>query len=646
MKVRDLSFVEDELIAGIEAFLPELSQFCAELQEKAVGLAAAQSAREEAKRTGTAGLAKVTKKGSTKPISPRLTQPKIPHLPEPERIRQATLITEVPGFINRTNVAEINRQRQEELNRQREETKKKYSEKLEFKFQQIKGGRDIDEVRQEVEEERMKEVKFDSSFVNEPPDFSKIPAKVRVNASTVYREDALFRKQQAKDAEVLKRYEEELRDGTEYILWQREMKEKDENIKDQNVLLRREQARLSAEEAREAMIKQKEDNKVVADLLRQQGEAIKQQKALESEISILKNQAAAQSIAEVRDTRPVEAKSRVFEERSNRAQALREELEQARLAKEQEERLEEERKADVIRQLKAENSVLKKTVKIFDPTQVAGIGLLDEMSYIEMKERLQTERQRAEREEEERRLRILDDKEKRAKDLENRSMALLKARESKAEANKLHSLKKKEMLLREEQAKGKAREVGAMKLEEVLREKREEKHKEAAALKAEQDRVRRQQQYLGAAAGIVEETREEQLLLGQERILKTQQSREKHAAVLREEARVGDISNRVTQKKREKHSKDALDLELERAVVEEKRRAVEKMKEMVVYKKAQARTGRAQHEVTRQVLTEKNPYAASISMESISKARTMKTHSNHERTASASNLLRSGIAFS
>ena len=44
-------------------------------------------------------------------------------------------------------------------------------------------------------------VRFDASFVHTPPDFSKqksFQQQVKANASAIYREDAIYRKQQAK----------------------------------------------------------------------------------------------------------------------------------------------------------------------------------------------------------------------------------------------------------------------------------------------------------------------------------------------------------------------------------------------------------------------------------------------------------------
>jgi len=60
-------------------------------------------------------------------------------------------------------------------------------------------------------------LQFDATFVHDAPDFTQKSAVVRVNAATILREDFLYRKQQNKDAAVLKNYEEELRDPVEYV---------------------------------------------------------------------------------------------------------------------------------------------------------------------------------------------------------------------------------------------------------------------------------------------------------------------------------------------------------------------------------------------------------------------------------------------
>ena len=70
--------------------------------------------------------------------------------------------------------------------------------------------------------------------------------------------------------------------------------------------------------------------------------------------------------------------------------------------------------------------------------------------------------------------------EKRTKDLEERTKVLMKVRQTKAETSKSYRQKKIEAEQREKELIEQARQEAAIKLEAELREKREEKHREAA----------------------------------------------------------------------------------------------------------------------------------------------------------------------
>ena len=51
---------------------------------------------------------------------------------------------------------------------------------------------------------------------------------MKLNAATVLREDALFKKKQEKEAAIIKAYESDLRDASEYLRWQTEARKADE----------------------------------------------------------------------------------------------------------------------------------------------------------------------------------------------------------------------------------------------------------------------------------------------------------------------------------------------------------------------------------------------------------------------------------
>ena len=398
------------------------------------------------------------------------------------------------------------------------------------------------------------------------------------------------------------------------------MKEKDHLIKIQSVAMRRAQAKQSAEEAAKAMEYQKNGNRIIANLIREQAEAIKEQKMIESEIDILENQAVARRIIEVRETKPKEAVEKILKSRKEATEKIRVSLEEARLLKIEEERVEEEKKADKIRQLKALNSVHKRHVVVFDPSKTAGIGLLGEMSYMEMKERYDSLKVKQEEAELNKREELIERRQKKASDLEARALTVLRARQVKADATKEYILKKKEMEKKEIEIRERAREIAALQLQEELECQREIKKKEAAALLADQERAKRQQQYLGAAAGLVEEKRNKELLLAKERQIRVEEAEAAEAARLAAEVKQRMVADKKSIQRTVALEKRAYDEQIEKSVAIDKRNAVGKIKAEVLRKKSMANEIRKQHEITKQVQIEHNLYADSINRESIANA--------------------------
>ena len=629
MKVVDLTYAEEFIIKNVEKNMSELLRYNEDLVGVAADIAAKLAASEEAKANGTAGLKSVEKMGLTRPISPKLTQQRPPKLPEPLRIENNVVAKEVPAFINKTNLVEIQSLKDAERETVRTYTIAKYSDSDQFTFHETKGGRKKEDVLREIEETTAKELQFDNTYVHEPPDFSKVSAKVRLNAATILREDFLYRKQQAKDVAILKNYEEELRDPVEYYAWQEEMKEQDHQTKLKNVVVRREQAKQSSIEAKIAIEQQREGNKVVAKLIRVQANAIKEQKELENEIAVLQNQLSAKEIIEARETKPKEAVQKVLQSKVETTKQIRSELEEQRKRKEEEDRIDEEIRTDKIRQLKALNSVHKRHVVVFDPTKSAGVGLLDEMSYMEMKERLDTKKLKDEEKEKDKRAEILERKQKKAKDLEARALSVMRSRQVKADATHVYIMKKKLAAEKEVEIKERAREIAAMKLQEEIIVHREVQQAEKVRLLEEEERVKRQQQYLGAAAGLVEEKRNREVELARRRQERLEQEEAKEKAILDKHVQVQYAKNKKVVETTIRSQKAAEVEEKERELAEEKRLAVIKAKKALQDKKQMAATIREQHEITKNVTILHNPYAYNITQESLAKVRTSASNSRN-----------------
>merc|ERR1719240_1860832 len=101
------------------------------------------------------------------------------------------------------------------------------------------------------------------------------------------------------------------------------------------------------------------------------------------------NEQLVKEVAHVRKHAPREAEEAVLKQRKARRASVRSEIEELTAAKEAEHQREQEAKNDRVKQLRALHHVHRQNPKVFDPTESAGIGLLDEMSLVEMHERLE-----------------------------------------------------------------------------------------------------------------------------------------------------------------------------------------------------------------------------------------------------------------
>eukprot|EP01042_Synura_sphagnicola_P004614 gene4614-5859_t len=397
------------------------------------------------------------------------------------------------------------------------------------------------------------------------------------------------------------------------------MRERDEQLKLKQVAMRRDLAKMSAEEAKEAVERQKEDNRAIADIMREEADAIRQQRLLEEQVHSLTVQDQALQIMEERKRRPKEAKEKLLSEKEEQSKKLREELENAQRLKQEEDRRMEEERQDMIRQLRAINRVKKKHVTVFDPTETSGVGLLEEMSFMEMKERLAVERSRLEEAKLIKRGEILDVKEKKAKDLEARTQSILRARQVKASSHKAATERRRAQEEAQQLNETAQREAAALELDQKLTTKKEERQREMDALQAEADRIRRQQQYMGIAKGQVEESRAEELLKGRERESKEFQSKIKAEAEKEEESKDTDKRNRRVKAKKEVQAKVAAVALRDKEVLQERLEAVEKLKKDVLAKKKMFLEGREEYQTMKTVVKEHNLYAARMSEESLRK---------------------------
>jgi hypothetical protein len=73
-----------------------------------------------------------------------------------------------------------------------------------------------EESKAKIIADRDSELKFDMKHARKLPDFNSKPAAVKLNTAAIIREEALILKKQSEEERVMKEFEENLRDDTEY----------------------------------------------------------------------------------------------------------------------------------------------------------------------------------------------------------------------------------------------------------------------------------------------------------------------------------------------------------------------------------------------------------------------------------------------
>jgi hypothetical protein len=378
--------------------------------------------------------------------------------------------------------------------------------------------------------------------------------EVRLNSAAILREDNLYRKKQEKEAQLLGAYEQELRDSSEFDAWQTRMRATDEETRLKEVDRRRVETLLADEEAKEARLRKLNENRALAAAAKMEAAANNTKRAHQDEQRRTHQRAVVMDVQSQRE-KPAQAAEEMARENHAKAQQLRQDMD-ARAAKAAEEnRIENERRADLIKQIRALELCPRERVTVLDPTYTPHIGLLEEMSLAELRERLQMVEQEKKEEEELRRTKIINAKQEKETALAQRMERLSTMREL---AAKQSALKRDEHVKVEQDAERQRQERLAEAQLEVhakLEQKRAARRKEEAKLAEELKQIRIRNSFLGADKDAVERKKWESISGGAQREIIARQGGVQQESV--RERGLGEKERRqrtiVLQRERQEH---------------------------------------------------------------------------------------------
>ncbi|XP_008173733.2 cilia- and flagella-associated protein 99 isoform X2 [Chrysemys picta bellii] len=302
---------------------------------------------------------------------------------------------------------------------------------------------------------------------------------IKLNAAAILREGALY---QRKMEQELNRLESLLRgahDPSEFLEWQKQMREKDLEQQLAEIECRRLQGKLSHEEAVLARHNVIQENKKKAELKREETAELMRQyaeKRLEEEKEM--RELVEQVVEGHKNVKQARMKLQKYKRQI--VQEVSEESRELlrRALEEEEEKL--RKRYELIQQIRAIESLPFFRNKFVDLTQTAGYGFSGEMSIMELRERLALLKEAQKKAEEEKRDQIIHEKQAKEQLLLDKleQISLFRAALGRAAA-----LKQEEKKIKSQLTEGPVKNERVLDLQKKITEKTMERKKQAEILK-------------------------------------------------------------------------------------------------------------------------------------------------------------------
>lgn len=260
-------------------------------------------------------------------------------------------------------------------------------------------------------------------------------------------------------------------------------------------------------------------------------------------------------------------------------------------------------------------------LQIFDPTTSSGLGLLQEMSLVELRERLRMVHAMQEEEVVEKRKSIMRLKQQKEHKLKARLDNIRRVRKLSHQEARKQRKRVKELEHEQEVREKKVVDAAIKEVAVRLDRKRAEKQKELDELAAAEEKIAKKRQFLGAAAAMVEEKKFEDLLAGASREARIKQTEAKIEKVTEERTDARTRKQRINNVKSKARAQLERDEEEKAALmVRKKEIGVREYKEML-HKKDRVKTVQAWHDEHTVYLRTQNSYATDMNDTILSKVR-------------------------
>eukprot|EP00041_Stephanoeca_diplocostata_P031466 m.980284 g.980284 ORF g.980284 m.980284 type:complete len:599 (-) comp23964_c1_seq12:2815-4611(-) len=403
-------YVDNQLLGPVRRHVASIQEIYANLHSKLTSKTVAPPA-----------------KAPTTPQPFNLSKPRVKKPAEPARAVAPPVTKPIPATTYATPIEQKALERKRRMNRAKAEQTRQTSNALPTASLATKALSERTLQLQETMRQREAEHLNVTIKARPVPAALNRPVDVKLNAGAILREERLLRAEREREEARLASVAAGAFDTVALHERALEMHALEEKERHDAIEIKHLQGLISREDAVLARAKQGTTNRRSARELKRETEELLQKRALEKREEHETNRQNVMDVADMHERTQqavldtVEAKALVRKGVAQESKAL---LEHAAKMQEQEAA----KRAEVIRQIRALESVPIDRTKIVDKSATSGCGLMTEMSYIELQERLAMLRVRNQREEEQRRDKIVRSRVQAEQTLKDKVSAIARAR--------------------------------------------------------------------------------------------------------------------------------------------------------------------------------------------------------------------------
>ena len=321
------------------------------------------------------------------PFNLSVNKPKI--LQEPIAISNKPKITPLPlANYKKTSLDEIEKDRKNRLDIIKkniiERTKK---DRNLLTLETDNRPTNLEKIKEEVENDIQKTLQFNNKYSKPLKDFSKFKGDVKYNETAIIREEFFIDKKNKEEEAALNKILIEKKDSKEFDRWVTEMKIRDDILRMGEVDKRKLELKLNREIATNYYQIRKNRNQLKAAKHKQQENLNMQKKEEEKKEEIKNKKLVVKEIQKVQKN-AMKNKLKFINNNKELYKNRKQELNELNLIIQEEKKIYNERRDGLIRQIRELERLPQRRQEGFDPTETPGYGLLEEMSLVELKERL------------------------------------------------------------------------------------------------------------------------------------------------------------------------------------------------------------------------------------------------------------------